>query len=143
MNWWNYHSSRSQASHSDSYSFNTFFNSFLKLQNIMWFKVFMKNTGLYTAPTVTAVDCAATFVPFFVFLKPSIPHDLNSSTTPKIWKLIHQFCSYPLWLPLEFVKVIIVLFGDTFMLKIGKSLKGIPLNNLFGVSIFGNVSFLL
>jgi hypothetical protein len=29
-----------------------------------------------------AVACAAIFVPFRAFLKPSIPHDLNNFTTP-------------------------------------------------------------
>jgi hypothetical protein len=29
-----------------------------------------------------AVACAAIFVPFRAFLKPSIPHDLNNFTSP-------------------------------------------------------------
>lgn len=37
---------------------------------------------LHTVPTVMAVACAAMFVPFLVFLKPSTPHDLIIFGTP-------------------------------------------------------------
>lgn len=37
----------------------------------------------HTDPIVTAVACAATFVPFLVCLNPSTPQDLKSLTSPK------------------------------------------------------------
>lgn len=91
---------------------------------------------------VTAVACAATFVPFLVCLKPSIPQDLIKLTSPKILYLNDILADICL-IPFESVKVTIVLFDVTLILKIGKSLKGIPLNNLLGVSMSGKVlSFL-
>lgn len=46
-------------------------------------------------------------------------------------------------LPFESVREMMVLFGETLTLKIGKSLNGIPLKSLLGVFIFGKVSFFL
>jgi hypothetical protein len=63
-----------------------------------------------------AVACAAMFVPFLVFLNPSIPHDL-------------KICGSPLAL----VRFMIVLFGDVLMFTMGMSWKGIPLNKVVGV----------
>lgn len=58
-----------------------------------------------------AVVCAAMFVPFFVFLKPSIPQDLVSFTEPA-----------------ESVTVKIVLLWVTLTLHIGRFLYGTPSN---------------
>lgn len=68
-----------------------------------------------------AVACAAIFVPFRLFLNPSIPHDRIICGTPLLSD-----------------KLIIVLFGETLMLQTGISLNGIPLNNCLGVSTVGN-----
>lgn len=60
-----------------------------------------------------AVAWAAMFVPFLVCLNPSIPQlRINTGT------------------PLSFVMLIIVLFGETFMLQIGIFSNGIPSNVL-------------
>lgn len=67
-----------------------------------------------------AVACAATFVPFLVCLNPSTPHERKRWTAP--------FASLMLK---------IVLLGETLMLNIGTSLKGIPLNSLFDMSPSG------
>lgn len=67
-----------------------------------------------------AVACAAMFVPFRVFLKPSIPHDRINCGAP----LASQI-------------VMIVLFGETRMLQMGISLKGTPPKRVVGVSTSG------
>lgn len=56
-----------------------------------------------------AVAWAAMFVPFLVFLNPSIPQLL-------------KICGSPF----ELVRVIIVLLGDVFICTMGISLKGTP-----------------
>lgn len=73
-----------------------------------------------TPAIVIAVACAAIFVPFLVFLKPSMPQD----------RMI-------LGLPLPSHTVMIVLFGETRILQMGVSLKGTPSNKRFGVSSSG------
>lgn len=41
-----------------------------------------KYSNYLTVLKLMAVACAAIFVPFRAFLKPSIPHDLNNFTSP-------------------------------------------------------------
>lgn len=73
-----------------------------------------------------AVACAAMFVPFLVFLKPSTPHE-------------RMICV----IPLLSVILIIVLLGLVLMLTIGNSLKGIPKNSVVGVEASGKIFALL
>lgn len=75
----------------------------------------------YLTPAIEmAVACAAIFVPFLVFLKPSMPQD-----------------RIMFGLPLLSHTVMIVLLGDTRILQIGVSLKGTPSKRRFGVSSSG------
>lgn len=75
----------------------------------------------YLTPAIEmAVACAAIFVPFLVFLKPSMPQD-----------------RIMFGLPLPSHTVMIVLLGDTRILQIGVSLKGTPSKRRFGVSSSG------
>lgn len=67
-----------------------------------------------------AVACAAIFVPFRVFLNPSMPQDRSSLGTPG-----------------ASVIVMMVLFLDTLMLQIGMSLKASPLTSMLGVFASG------
>lgn len=69
-----------------------------------------------TVATDIAVAWAAIFVPFRVFLKPSIPQDRSSLGFPRVS-----------------VIVMIVLFLDTRILQIGMSLKAAPLISVFCV----------
>lgn len=73
-----------------------------------------------------AVAWAAIFVPFLVFLNPSMPHDLI------IWTK-----------PFGVVSERIVLFFVTRMFTIGSSLNWTPSNNIVGVSSSGKRFILL
>ena len=73
-----------------------------------------------TVATEIAVAWAAIFVPFLVFLKPSMPQDRNSFGTPVASQM-----------------VIMVLFLETRMLQMGMSLKAAPLIREVGVLASG------
>lgn len=75
---------------------------------------------------VIAVAWAAIFVPFLVFLNPSMPQLLI------IWAD-----------PIPSVKLMMVLFLDDRMLTMGRSLNGTPWNNVVGVFSSGKMFFFL
>lgn len=74
-----------------------------------------------TVPTEIAVAWAAIFVPFLVFLNPSMPQDRNNLGTP-----------------VESVMLIMVLFLVTLTLHTGIIRNGSPLISNSGVAASGN-----
>jgi len=100
------------------------------------------SSGIQLTPLmVTAVAWAAMLVPLRVFLNPSMPQDRISRRTPESSTYLVKYPGFinglsegqPLWSVTE----IIVLLGETRMLQMGSSLKGVPLNNWVAVLASG------